>query len=1175
MALALHASSATFACGTGAHTVRLFLNGTTESSESASISDAPIAILSFAPVKRPQLIAADAQGASVVLLAPSRDGAQLVRIAAFEPTRQPPRAIEWLRPALGFACDAATPSTLPLGVEGFVEVGANGGVVLRWRQSFGSEAADSAAATAATAAAATGGAAHAPGWHSLRGKLGEAAWLCAVSTTPYATSSASKAGVTSRVLLATTPAEQTHCVHLWAVELPRTLTDLQACTRADGGSADNGGTDGGGAANATTDPALGGWCGLRVHRLAELSARATVSQLAFLAPAPGSRHSRPHLLIVTSNDGGGGMGGAGGTGGVGGVGGMGGVGGGESGAELWQPSAGGSGEQEAGGRTPGRNSGDSGGGGDGAEAAWSCVLAVASLGVPSATGLSCSETAAVALLSHKDGSFSTLQRAGGPDDEAAFRIARVESPIGVAPCAGRCDDDDEEEEEEEVAPVAAKRPRRASKTFAAGGAGAARGASAMLSPHGLLLASSTHGERPSLTPLIGPLAVVAATAGGVGRGSAAPAHDGTGSIGAELVRIGGESLCARARALSLGAGATPSAPWDVYAALAALPADVARRSAHGIARRLESRLDELWAAMVRGCARQPACDARPARSLSPSASWEQLCAEAPRACALLSSVWRSAEAAAMGSASPAAAMGSGSLVAGCNLGAASCFLADGSRLSVAWRAHAALWVGCEIVADELDRWGAAVADGTCGSGGEAWPAGWEQVESVANVAASVPSGSSHELTAEPGLDVSPNRLDRGRGGTGGSPPPPGGEMRSSPAGGEMRSSPAGGEMRSPAATRGEPRTMPRPRAPDWTDCLAHLTGTSRLSSMSERRLAELSEPCAQLLLLFVAWADATHAALAAEPNNPPPPPPPKPPPPPAIVEADLGAADEASQASPEAMPVAEEIKVDVEMASGAEAQAKAEAKANVKAEAKAEAKANVKAEAKAEQQAKPEAVEDSEAEAGSPEGGVSSRTRRLLASPPAPFGAVLPRAVAVLLAARVRLGSASSAAADAGGGGEGAGGAGAAAGAGGGGGGGGGGGSLWTEEQLKTVFFAATQRLSGQPPPPPPQPAADAGARGSGRSPRSSGGRLEQTAPMATGGVSSIGGLGSKVAWGVASVRLQYGLVRTPGLLAGEFGAAASVRGGGAAAELYQPAVRRAFDALMRWAGDEAMPMGL
>jgi hypothetical protein len=259
----------------------------------------------------------------------------------------------------------------------------------------------------------------------------------------------------------------------------------------------------------------------------------------------------------------------------------------------------------------------------------------------------------------------------------------------------------------------------------------------------------------------------------------------------------------------------------------------------------------------------------------------------------------------------------------------------------------------------------------------------------------------------------------------------------------------------------------------------------------------------------------------------------------------------------------------------AKAEAKANVKANVKAEAKAEAKANVKAEAKAEQQAKPEAVEDSEAEAGSPEGGVSSRTRRLLASPPAPFGAVLPRAVAVLLAARVRLGSASSAAADAGGGGEGAGGAGAAAGAGGGGGGGGGGGSLWTEEQLKTVFFAATQRLSGQPPPPPPQPAADSGARGSGRSPRSSGGRLEQTAPMATGGVSSIGGLGSKVAWGVASVRLQYGLVRTPGLLAGEFGAAASVRGGGAAAELYQPAVRRAFDALMRWAGDEAMPMGL
>ena len=117
---------------------------------------------------------------------------------------QPPRALEWLRPsAFGLDCDgtgigsstgggafAASPLaavTLPMGVEGFLEVGARGAVVLHWRSTFGSESADSAAAAAAEAKGGGVGfgiCTSSSSWQVLRGSLGdgdELVSLCAVT----------------------------------------------------------------------------------------------------------------------------------------------------------------------------------------------------------------------------------------------------------------------------------------------------------------------------------------------------------------------------------------------------------------------------------------------------------------------------------------------------------------------------------------------------------------------------------------------------------------------------------------------------------------------------------------------------------------------------------------------------------------------------------------------------------------------------------------------------------------------------------------------------------------------------------------------------------------------------------------------------------------------------------
>ena len=227
------------------------------------------------------------------------------------------------------------------------------------------------------------------------------------------------------------------------------------------------------------------------------------------------------------------------------------------------------------------------------------------------------------------------------------------------------------------------------------------------------------------------------------------------------------------------------------------------------------------------------------------------------------------------------------------------------------------------MADELDRWGAAET-----------PAEDEEV--------------TVESVTAPEAEPPPPAVRSERGGD------PGGGGKSSGVDGVD----GGGEAaaRTPPLRPSAVSPSPRPpKVPRWSDSFSYLSGTSRLSTMSERRLTELVEPCAQLLMLFVAWAEATQAASAA-----------------ASAAAIAGAASAATGA------------------------------------------------------------------AGSSRD--HGRTARLLTYPPPPFGVLLPRVVAVLLAASVRLGGAD--------------GVGAAAG-----GNGGISSGLWTEDRLKAAFYTATQRI--------------------------------------------------------------------------------------------------------------------
>ena len=185
--------------------------------------------------------------------------------------------------------------------------------------------------------------------------------------------------------------------------------------------------------------------------------------------------------------------------------------------------------------------------------------------------------------------------------------------------------------------------------------------------------------------------------------------------------------------------------------------------------------------------------------------------EGPRACALLSALWAAAAEACRTTAEPASGMD------------AEPRLADGSglatawKLASAWRSHAALWLSCEVVGEELDRWGAAYDVSTSIAGLELY---------------------------EPAAD-SRARSDSHPGAT----QPDGGEGNESVGGGA-----AGGTEESGSSTGGLSRWEVR-----WDEeVMAHLVGSARLCTMSERRLVELHEPCHQLIMLLLAWMDITR-----------------------------------------------------------------------------------------------------------------------------------------------------------------------------------------------------------------------------------------------------------------------------------------------------------------------------
>ena len=125
--------------------------------------------------------------------------------------------------------------------------------------------------------------------------------------------------------------------------------------------------------------------------------------------------------------------------------------------------------------------------------------------------------------------------------------------------------------------------------------------------------------------------------------------------------------------------------------------------------------------------------------------------------------------------------------------------ADAGRLT------AALWLAAELATEELDRWGAAEI---ASSPTEIASSPVEIASSAAEIASSNHAGSA---PAPP-----PSRL----------PPPP-----------------------------------PPPPPPRWDDVQPFLGGQARLSTMSERRLADLFEPCHHFLLVLCAWLDATRPLL--------------------------------------------------------------------------------------------------------------------------------------------------------------------------------------------------------------------------------------------------------------------------------------------------------------------------
>ena len=745
----------------------------------------PIAWIRWAPVEQLLLLIAGEAG-TIVLLTQLRDGEPLECVARFEPLGVAICALEWLTAASGFGGRSA--ASVPLGFEAFVAVGANGALALHWRRRFGASPYSTNFAAGTISDGNVG--AELFGWSCVRSVLplsAEApvglASLCAVPT----------AGKRGALLLATAGSSPSREVTLWRVQLPQ-LTGPHGREIAAGD-------------------------GISTTRLALLSAGADLSQLVLLSQVQyDSNHKQtpqePCLLMLTSQpaaDGemGGATGEAAASGGKRGGGRRGKAasvkaepgeraGGEATGAELWRTSV------------PIESD-------DLVAGVWERAWQAAPRGSPAAAlGLSCNADSSEALVCHADGTLSLLDLTAAASKEQPApheRFAEVQLvplPISDSVTDGR--------EEGGVEPRPKRSRQEAPLPF-------------HLSPNGTIAASVE-------SATCKPLREVDVTDGAIREedGSSAPRlrlHALVRESGVEdtegiyaLVQRGSRRLCARMNA-SPSDPRPPTTTWDV---LASLPRKLVMKATRAMAEQVEMRLESLWQAVASEEARAEASRAEAAKVETEKAdalleeaamavaararAAAELNLEGPRACALLSALWAAAAEACRTTAEPASGMD------------AEPRLADGSglatawKLASAWRSHAALWLSCEVVGEELDRWGAAYQESTSIAGLEL------------NLLSSPPANSRPRSDSQPGATK-----------------PDGGEGNESVGGGA-----AGGTEESGSSTGGLSRWEVR-----WDEeVMAHLVGSARLCTMSERRLAELHEPCHQLIMLLLAWMDITR-----------------------------------------------------------------------------------------------------------------------------------------------------------------------------------------------------------------------------------------------------------------------------------------------------------------------------
>ena len=652
--------------------------GSSSSSAPCCRLAAPVAHLRWAPARsRPLLLVADVMGA----LALCRRADDRSFVCAYRlPATDALVALEWLAshplaPAAGLA--APVSAALPFGCEGFLGVGACGALVLHWRPSYGADQADRAVAER-----------HSPPPPTEAARMPEAAGPAAAAQEGLAgwarasgalgESQLRRAAVCSGaaygggLLVACTSVCRPAEVCVFAVGLGPSAAELRAAST------------------------------LRAAPLVRLAPRACASHLAFLPCADGMRGGGEagggwvELLVLTEARGGG-----------------------PAGVQLWRAGrqAGAKAEQDG---PPAEEGGAPAGGAPRRAAAPPALAGWDGLGwarvfrlspghgapvepLPPPRVLSMSADCRVALVGHAPspahprGPWSVLRLGGGG-----------------APC---------------LSPLPTEGAARGARKRARGSLaahGAQRGAEWHVAPGGVLRASVDAEGGLTLRPMherSGDGEARSSPWAGVA-GAAAAAAEGLGLEG-EASHGEAARVCVRRVAAERWRDPSAAHPWDVAAALSAMEGRAAAEAAVPIAAALDGRIRALEAraappAPLAGGAAAVKEEEEPAAAEADAAAsavsvararYEaQLAYEGPRAAALLGRIWEVTAAAGekeAGEAGEAAAR----------------------QLAASWRAHLALWVAADAVAEAAAAAGlqpappASAADPAPGAagGGEA---GW-------------------------------------------------------------------------------------------------------------------------------------------------------------------------------------------------------------------------------------------------------------------------------------------------------------------------------------------------------------------------------------------------------------------------------------------------------------------